>query len=112
MTNVTDSTFEEILYSNEVCVLDFSATWCGPCKRLAPIIDELAEEYSGKAYIGKIDIEECPELTDKFGIMSVPTILFFKNGELQEDKIVGAASKQELENKIKALIWIKNAENL
>jgi len=105
MEQVTDSTFQEILANNSVCVIDFSATWCGPCKRLAPIVEELATEYEGKAFIGKIDIEECPETTEKFDIMSVPTILFFKNGELQEDsKIVGAASKQELENKIKALI--------
>lgn len=104
MENLTDSTFAEILANNSVCVLDFSATWCGPCKRLAPIIEELAEEYAGKAFIGKIDIEESPEITENFGIMSVPTVLFFKNGELQEDKIVGLASKQDLKNRIEALI--------
>jgi len=104
MKNVTDSTFQEILANNSVCVFDFSATWCGPCKRIAPIIEELATEYEGKAFIGKIDIEESPEVTEKFDIMSVPTILFFKDGELQNDKIVGAASKQILEEKINALI--------
>ena len=104
MEQITDSTFAKILANNNVCIIDFSATWCGPCKRLAPIIEELAEEYAEKAFIGKVDIEECPEITDKYGIMSVPTVLFFKNGELQNDKIVGAASKQELENRIKALI--------
>ena len=104
MTNVTDSTFQEILANNSVCVFDFSATWCGPCKKIAPIIEELATQYEGNAFIGKIDIEESPELTEKFDIMSVPTILFFKNGELQNDKIVGAASKQILEEKINALI--------
>ena len=104
MENTTDSTFAKVLADNSVCVLDFSATWCGPCKRLAPIIEELAEEYAGKVFIGKIDIEESPEITDKFGIMSVPTVLFFKNGELQNDKIIGLPSKQDLENKIKALI--------
>jgi len=101
---ITDSTFDEILADNKVCVIDFSAAWCGPCKKLAPIIDELAEEYADKAFIGKIDIEECPEITDKYGIMSVPTILFFKNGELQENKIVGLPNRQDLENKIKELI--------
>ena len=104
MTNVTDSTFQDILTNNSVCVFDFSATWCGPCKRLAPIIEELAETYAGQAFIGKIDIEESPETTEKFEIMSVPTILFFKNGELQKDQIVGLPNKQILEEKIKALI--------
>jgi len=104
MKNVTDSTFQEVLANNSVCVFDFSATWCGPCKRIAPIIEELATEYEGKAFIGKIDIEESSEVTEKFDIMSVPTILFFKNGELQNDKIVGAASKAALEEKINALI--------
>ena len=104
MKNVTDSTFQEILANNSVCVFDFSATWCGPCRKLAPIIEELGTEYEGKAFIGKIDIEESPEITERFDIMSVPTILFFKNGELQNDKIVGVASKQILEEKISALI--------
>ena len=104
MIQVTDSTFQKILENNNVCAFDFSATWCGPCKKIAPIIDELAQEYKGKAFIGKIDIEESPETTEKFEIMNVPTILFFKNGVLQSDKIVGATSKQDLENRIKALI--------
>jgi len=104
MKQVTDNTFQEVLANNSVCVLDFSATWCGPCKRLVPIMEELAKEYEEKVFIGKIDIEESPETTENFDIMSVPTILFFKNGELQEGKIVGLPSKQDLENKIKALI--------
>ena len=104
MTNVTDSTFQEILANNSVCVFDFSATWCGPCKRLSPIIEELAETYAGRVFISKIDIEESPEITEKFEIMSVPTILFFKNGELQKDQIVGLPSKQALEERIDALL--------
>jgi thioredoxin 1 len=104
MTNVTDSTFEEILASNEACVLDFSATWCGPCKKIAPIVEKLAEEYNGKVFIGTVDVDENPDITEKFGIMNVPTILFFKNGELQNEKFIGAVDKSSLENQIKALI--------
>jgi len=104
MSNVTDNTFGEVLASNRVCVIDFSATWCGPCKRLTPMIEELSETYSGKVFIGKIDIEENPETTEMFDIMSVPTILFFKDGKLQEEKIVGLPNKQFLEDKIKELI--------
>jgi len=104
MKQVTDNTFQEILANNSVCVIDFSATWCGPCKRLVPIMEEIDKVYAEKVFTGKIDIEESPETTEKFDIMSVPTILFFKNGELQNDKIVGLPTKQDLENKIKALI--------
>jgi len=106
MTHVTDSTFAEILANNSVCVLDFSATWCAPCKKLSQVIEDLATEYEGKALIAKIDIEECPETTEMFEIMSVPTVLFFKNGELQSEKVVGfdITTKQILQEKIDALI--------
>jgi thioredoxin 1 len=105
MTHVTDTTFEEILASNKICVIDFSATWCGPCKKIAPIINELAEQYKEKVFIGKIDVDENPEITEQFGIRNVPTILFFKDGVLlEDDKIVGAIDKVSLEKKIDALI--------
>ena len=106
MTHVTDSTFAEVLANNSVCVLDFSAVWCGPCKKLSQVIEDLATEYEGKAFIAKVDIEESPETTEMFEIMSVPTVLFFKNGELQNEKVVGfdVTTKQILEEKIKALI--------
>lgn len=103
MLHITDSNFDEILANNPIVVVDFSATWCGPCKKVAPIVEELANDYSGKAAIGKVDVDDSPDLTERYGIRSVPTILFFKNGELQTDKVVGAIDKQSLDTKIKAL---------
>jgi len=104
MTNITDSTFNEVLANNSVCVFDFSATWCGPCKKIAPIMEELYEEYKGKVFVGKIDVDENPEATEQFGIRNVPTIIFFKNGELQQDRIIGATDKNSLERKINELL--------
>ncbi|MDR3326651.1 MAG: thioredoxin [Prevotellaceae bacterium] len=104
MTNVTDTSFDGILSANAVCVIDFSATWCGPCKKIAPIVEELAKNYEGRAFLGKVDVDEAPEITERFGIRNVPTILFFKNGEIQQDRVIGAIDKSSLENKIKALL--------
>ncbi|MDR1544538.1 MAG: thioredoxin family protein [Prevotellaceae bacterium] len=104
MNIVTDNNFEEILASNDVCVIDFSATWCVPCKKLAPDFEELAGKYEGKAFIGKVNIEDSPEVTEKCEIYSVPTVIFFKNGVVQTDRIVGAHSKSEYENRILELI--------
>lgn len=84
-------------------VIDFWATWCGPCKRLAPVIEELAAQYAGKVIIGKCDIEENPELTEKFGIMSVPTVAFIRNGELIDSQ-VGVAGKPVYEQKINSML--------
>ncbi|BAV94586.1 thioredoxin [Ichthyobacterium seriolicida] len=99
---ITDSNFqEEILNSDKVSLVDFSATWCGPCKTLSPIIDELHEEFKGKAIVGKLDVDNNQETAGKYGVRSVPTILIIKNGEVV-DKHVGVASKEELEKKINA----------
>ena len=84
-------------------VLDFWATWCGPCKKIGPIIEELASEYEGQVIIGKVDVEEAEDLTAEFGIRNVPTVIFIKNGEVV-DKSVGAATKAVLEEKVKALL--------
>lgn len=102
-TIMNDSNFAEIQAQGLPLVIDFSATWCGPCKKIAPIIDELAGEYEGKAVVCKCDVDECDELTGKFGIRNVPTILFIKNGEVV-DKHVGAAPKSVLAEKIEALL--------
>ena len=102
-TIMNDSNFAEIQAQGLTLVIDFSATWCGPCKKIAPIIDELAGEYEGKAVVCKCDVDECDELTGKFGIRNVPTILFIKNGEVV-DKHVGAAPKSVLAEKIEALL--------
>ena len=104
MANViTDSNFQEIIQANNVVMIDFWAEWCGPCKRVSPIVDELSEEYEGKAFIGKVDVEENPETPEKYLIRNIPTILFFKDGELA-DKAIGALPKSDLENKLKALL--------
>ena len=99
----TDATFDEVLNSNTVVVADFWAEWCGPCKMVGPFIEQLAAEYEGKAAIGKIDIEENDDLATKYAIRNIPTVLFFKNGEVV-DKMVGAAPKAAYEEKLKSLL--------
>lgn len=101
---VTDATFEEVLKSGQPVVLDFWAEWCGPCRMVGPIVEELATEYEGKVIIGKVDIEDNnDELISKYGIRNIPTILFFKDGEVV-DKQVGAAQKSVLIEKIDNLL--------
>ena len=100
---VTDSTFDDFLNSGSPLVVDFWAEWCGPCKMIAPIIEELAEEYTGKVNIGKIDVDDNNEISTRFGIRNIPTILFFKNGQLV-DKQVGATQKSVLTQKVQALL--------
>lgn len=101
--NITEQNFDETLANNAVVMIDFGATWCGPCKALAPVVEEIANEYEGKAAICKADVEECPSIAAKFRIRNVPTILFFKNGELK-DKAVGGVQKKTLTDKIDALL--------
>ncbi|MDU1905673.1 MAG: thioredoxin [Dysgonomonas sp.] len=100
---ITDSTFDEVLNTDKLVVMDFWAEWCGPCRMVGPIIDELSTEYASKAVIGKVDVDNNDEITSKFGIRNIPTILFFKNGELV-DKHVGAAQKSALVEKIDKLL--------
>ena len=100
---ITDANYAEFLEAGMPFVIDFSVTWCGPCKKIAPIIDELADEYEGKVVIGKCDVDDNDELTSRFGIRNVPTVLFIKNGEVV-DKHVGAAPKSEFVNKIEGLL--------
>ena len=101
---ITDSNFEElVLKSDKPVLLDFWAEWCGPCRMIAPIVEELSGEYEGKALIGKVDVDNNPDVAAKFGIRNIPTILFFKNGEIA-DKQVGAVPKSALVNKLDALL--------
>ena len=93
---ITNENFESLENGNLPLVVDFWATWCGPCKAIAPIIGELAEEYDGKLVVGKCDVEEADEIAMEFGIRNIPTILFFKNGQVV-DKFVGATSKAKLQ---------------
>ena len=90
---ITHENFASLKSGNPPLVVDFWATWCGPCRMVGPIISELAEQYDGKIVVGKCDVEECDDLAAEFGIRNIPTILFFKNGEVV-DKLVGAVSKQ------------------
>ncbi|MDR0971668.1 MAG: thioredoxin [Bacteroidales bacterium] len=92
--HVTDQTFDSVVKTDKLVVLDFWAQWCGPCRQIAPIIEELATEYEGKAIIGKVDVDsETNDLSTKFSVRNIPTVIFIKNGELV-DKLVGAQSKQ------------------
>ncbi len=100
---ITDSNYESIVAEGLPIVLDFSATWCGPCKKIAPIIDELAAEYEGRVNVGKCDVDDNEELTSKFAIRNVPTVLFIKNGEVV-NKNVGAAPKSTFVEKIEDLL--------
>ena len=97
----TDANFQETVLDHKgVAVIDFWAEWCGPCRVVGPIIEELAVEYQGKATVGKLDVDHNPEVAMRYGIRSIPTILFLKDGEVV-DKQVGAASKQVLAEKLK-----------
>ena len=100
---ITDSNIQEILAEGKPVVMDFWAPWCGPCKMVGPIIDELATEYEGKVIIGKCDVDENGDVAAEYGIRNIPTVLFFKNGELV-DKQVGSAPKSAYVAKIEAIL--------
>ena len=100
---ITSENFASLKAGNLPLVVDFWATWCGPCRMVAPIIEELAKTYDGKVVIGKCDVEECEDLTAEFGIRNIPSILFFKNGEVV-DKVIGAQPKAKFVEKIEALL--------
>lgn len=100
---ITDSNFQEILAEGKPVVMDFWAPWCGPCKMVGPIIDELATEYEGKVIIGKCDVDENGDVAAEYGIRNIPTVLFFKNGELV-GKQVGSAPKSAYVAKIEAIL--------
>ena len=100
---ITSENFESLKGGSQPLVVDFWATWCGPCRMISPIISELANEYDGKLTVGKCDVEENEDLAAEYGIRNIPTILFFNNGEVV-DKLVGAVSKAKLDEKFKALL--------
>jgi len=100
---ITSENFESLKSGNLPLVVDFWATWCGPCRMVGPIISEMAEKYDGKIVVGKCDVEESDDLAAEFGIRNIPTVLFFKNGEIV-DKLVGAVPKAKFEEKFEALL--------
>ncbi|MFL2593047.1 MAG: thioredoxin [Flavobacteriaceae bacterium] len=101
---ITDSNFEEtVLKSDKPVLVDFWAAWCGPCRMVGPIIDELSEEYEGRAVVGKVDIDSNQQYAAQFGVRNIPTVLVFKNGELVERK-VGVSSKNDYAEALDNLI--------
>jgi thioredoxin 1 len=101
---INDSNYSEVLAQGKPMVLDFWAPWCGPCRMVGPVIEELGKQYEGQVIVGKVNIEEdADDLVQQFGIRNIPAIFYMKNGEIV-DKVIGAAPRATLEEKLKALI--------
>jgi thioredoxin 1 len=100
---LTDATFDETLKSDKPVLVDFWAEWCGPCKMIGPVVEELAGDYEGKAVVAKLNVDENPQITARFGVRSIPTLLVFKNGQVV-DKQVGAVPKSVLAGKLQAQV--------
>lgn len=100
---ITDANFNQTIKSNKVVVVDFSADWCGPCKAIAPIIEQLSQEFQGRAVIGKLDVDRNKATTAQFGIRNIPAILFFQNGNMVHKEMAGT-NKSALVNKINSLL--------
>jgi thioredoxin 1 len=102
--HVTDASFDEDVLKSEVpVVIDFWATWCGPCRMIAPYIEELSTQYEGKARVCKVDVDNNQKIAMTYGIRSIPTVLYFKGGQLV-DTVIGAVPKTQLEDKLKSLL--------
>lgn len=93
----------EVLNSDKPVVVDFFATWCGPCKMMAPVVDALAVDFDGRVKVGKLDVDECEEIAARYGVMTIPTIILFKNGEVVK-KTVGVQSKASLVEAVEAML--------
>jgi thioredoxin 1 len=104
LRTITDENFNEVLNEGKPLVLDFWAEWCGPCRAIAPIINELASEYDGKVIIGKVNVDENNNLVARYGIRNIPTVMFFQKDGQFVDKLVGAAAKEAFVGKVKELL--------
>jgi thioredoxin 1 len=100
---ITSENFETLRNGDKPVVVDFWATWCGPCRMMAPVIAKMAEKYDGQVVVGKCDVEENDDLAAEFGIRNIPTVLFFKGGEVVE-KVVGAVSEAKLDEKFQTIL--------
>jgi thioredoxin 1 len=100
---LTDSTFDQAINSEKPVLVDFWAEWCGPCKMIGPVVEELAGDYEGKALVAKLNVDENPQVTARFGVRNIPTLLVFKNGQVV-DKQVGAVPKSVLSQKLQAQV--------
>ena len=100
---ITNENYEALMASGQPVVIDFWAEWCGPCRMVGPIIDELATEYEGKVTIGKCDVDSCDDIVAQYKVRNIPTVVFIKGGEVV-DKVVGATSKETLKAKVDALL--------
>jgi thioredoxin 1 len=100
---LNDSNFDQTINGDKPVLVDFWAEWCGPCKMIGPAVEELASDYEGKALIGKLNVDENPQITARFGVRSIPTLLVFKNGQVV-DKQVGAVPKSVLAQKLQAQV--------
>ena len=103
VVNVSDANYKEVLAAGQPVVLDFWAEWCGPCRMVGPIIDELAEEYDGRITVGKVNVDENDAVVGQYGIRNIPTVLFFKDGQVV-DKQVGAGQKAAFVEKMNKLL--------
>jgi thioredoxin 1 len=98
--HVTDATFDDAVSKNSIALIDFWASWCGPCQALAPTMEELAKELSGKVFVGKLNVDENPETAERFQVFSIPTVLVMKDGA-EVDRIVGCVPKKHIEAALK-----------
>ena len=104
MTHFFDQNFQaEVLESKEPVLVDFFAPWCGPCQQMMPVIEELSAAFAGKVKIGKLNVDESPATAEKYGVMSIPTLIFFKNGQ-EAERMAGARGKSELAEKLSELV--------
>jgi thioredoxin 1 len=98
--HLTDTNFDETIKNNKVALIDFGADWCGPCRAIAPTIEELAQDYNGKVLVGKLDVDESPNTAECFQVFSIPTLIVFKDGS-EVERLVGLCAKSNIENLLK-----------